>query len=211
MDLEIVEDKLKKLEEELEQYRKNQFHKVEKIINEVKLLETNIKELNKRKITKCLVNANKSFEKKIIEKTRKCSKKKKYIKDIKKDIVHELMLLKEKKKKNNNNFLNTKFNFQYIHAIENEINKTFLVLNIQRQYILKFIFEKLNKFKNKSLAYYDKYLNIQKEIDTLFHSINKSALTDIFVLTKNSLFFQKELATMFQQFHYQIENSLTHT
>ncbi|SBT45655.1 hypothetical protein, conserved [Plasmodium ovale wallikeri] len=211
MSLEIVEERMKKLEEELEKFREKELYKMEKIKNEITLLHIEVKEMGKKKNIKCLTNINKSYEKKITEKRGNCAKKKKYVKSIKKEILYELKIMKEEKKKNGN-YLNRKFIFQnYIQDIGNEIKQVFLVLNVQRQCLFKSILEELQKLKYKSVAYFDKHVHVQKELDLLIHSINNNALMDIFVLTKNSQFFQSELAKMYRRFCRYVENSSTHS
>ncbi|SBS97634.1 conserved Plasmodium protein, unknown function [Plasmodium ovale] len=210
MSLEIVEERMKKLEEELKIFREKELNKMEKIKNEITLLHIQVTEMEKKKNIKCLTNINKSFEKKITEKRGNCTKKKKYVKSIK-EILYELKILKEEKKKNGN-YLNRKFIFQnYIQDIGNEIKQVFLVMNVQRQCLFKSILEELQKLKYKSVAYFDKHVHVQKELDLLIHSINNNALMDIFVLTKNSQFFQSELAKMFRRFCRYVENSSTYS
>ncbi|CAG9475980.1 unnamed protein product [Plasmodium vivax] len=95
------------------------------------------------------------------------------------------------------------------HEFTDQVKQHFLMLNVQREYSIKFLFEKIGKVKTKAVAYFNKFLIIQKEIHFLLQSINNNALTDLFVLAKNSLLFQKEVANMFQRFYHQVENSLT--
>ncbi|CRG95709.1 conserved Plasmodium protein, unknown function [Plasmodium gallinaceum] len=207
MDIEILEEKIKKIEDEFEKLKKEESYKIEKIKNEIKLLDINTKELNKKKIMKCIECNNRSFQKKIKEKN-SSSKRTKFIKDVKKEMFFELRMLKNEKEKKKTNFLNKKYKYLKIYEITNEIKHNFLELNIRRQFLFKSIIEKLTKYKNRSLHFFNKYLNIQKEINSLFELISNNALIDIFVLSKNSSFFQNQLLKNFQRFYYQVENSL---
>ncbi|GAW83026.1 hypothetical protein, conserved [Plasmodium gonderi] len=208
MDLEIVEEKIKKLEEEIQKFGDRELCKIERVKNDIELLDIHVKELKKKRINKQLVNANKSLEQKILQKKQNCNNKRKYVKGIKRDMLFELKLLKEEKKKNDR-LLHKHFNFHFVKEFTNQVKQTFLVLNVQREFLFKSIFEKINKIKNKSITYFHKFLSIQKEIDLLFKSISNNALTDLFVLSKNSLFFQKQVVNIFQRFYQQLETSLT--
>ncbi|CRH03947.1 conserved Plasmodium protein, unknown function [Plasmodium relictum] len=207
MDIEMLEEKIKYIEDEFEKLKKEESYKIEKIKNEIKLLDMNVKELKKKKIEKCIECNDKSFEK-IIKEKNACRKRIKYIKGVRKEIFFELKMLKDKKKKEKTNLLSKKFQLTQVYEIANEIKQNFLELNIRRQFLFKSIFEKLTKFKNKSLCFFNKYLYIQKEINLLFQLISKNALIDIFVLNKNGSFFQNELIKNFQRFYYENENSL---
>ncbi|GAB68503.1 hypothetical protein PCYB_133770 [Plasmodium cynomolgi strain B] len=101
-----------------------------------------------------------------------------------------------------------KFEEQELRNIEN-IKNEIKLLDTHREYSIKSMFEEISKIKNKAIAYFNKFLIIQKEIHSLLQSINNNALTDLFVLAQNSLLFQKEVANMFQRFYRQVENSLT--
>ncbi|KJP89808.1 hypothetical protein AK88_00516 [Plasmodium fragile] len=211
MDLDELEERIKKLEENIAKFEEQELRNIENIKNEIKVLDTHVSELNKKKNNKQLLNANKCFAQKLLQKKGNCNKKKKYIKEIKKDILFQLQLVKDenKEKKKKDNFLHKHFNFQYIKEFTDQVKQHFLMLNVQREYSLKSLFDEISKIKTKAIAYFNKFLIIQKEINFLLQSINNNALTDLFVLAKNSLLFQKEVANMFQRFYHQVENSLT--
>ncbi|VUZ98347.1 conserved Plasmodium protein, unknown function [Plasmodium vivax] len=209
MDLDQIEERIKKLEEEIAKFEEQELRNIESIKNEIKQLDTHVSELNKKKNNKQLLNANKCFAHKLLQKKGNCNKKKKYVKEIKRNVLFQLNLVKEEKKKKNDILLHTHFNAQHLKEFTDQVKQHFLMLNVQREYSIKFLFEKIGKVKTKAVAYFNKFLIIQKEIHFLLQSINNNALTDLFVLAKNSLLFQKEVANMFQRFYHQVENSLT--
>ncbi|ANQ10753.1 Uncharacterized protein PCOAH_00049400 [Plasmodium coatneyi] len=211
MDLDQVEERIKKLEENIAKFEEQELRNIENIKNEIKLLDTHVSELNKKKNNKQLLNANKCFAQKLLQKKENSNKKKKYMKDIKRDVLFQLKLVKDEKneKKKNENLLHKRFNFQQLKEFTDQVKQNFLMLNVQREYSIKSMFEGIRKIKNKATAYFNKFLILQKEIHFLLQTINNNALTDLFVLAKNSLLFQKEVANMFQRFYHQVENSLT--
>ncbi|ETW34113.1 hypothetical protein PFTANZ_05156 [Plasmodium falciparum Tanzania (2000708)] len=169
MDIDILEEKIKNLEDELKKFEKEEACKIEKIEKDIDSLD----------------------------------------KSVKKDILLELKLWQNEKKKSNNTFLNNTYQIKNMfEEITNEIKHTFVSLNTKRQYLFKCLFDKIANFKNNAILYYNKYIIIQKEIDSLFESINNNTITDIYILNQNSLLFQKELVNMFQRFYYQMENSI---
>ncbi|EUD65935.1 hypothetical protein C922_03659 [Plasmodium inui San Antonio 1] len=211
MDLDHVEERIKKLEEDIAKFEEQELRNIENIKNEIKVLDTHVSELNKKKNNKQLLNANKYFAHKLLQKKGNCNKKKKYMKDIKRDVLFQLKLLQDEKKEKikNDNLLHKRFNFQHLKEFTDQVKQNFLMLNVQREYSIKSMFEEINKIKTKAIAYFNKLLIIQKEIHFLLQSINNNALTDLYVLAQNSLLFQKEVANMFQRFYHQVENSLT--
>ncbi|CAA9990415.1 conserved Plasmodium protein, unknown function [Plasmodium knowlesi strain H] len=211
MDLDQVEERIKKLEENIAKFEEQELRNIENIKNEIKLLDTHVSEMNKKKNSKKLLHANKCFAQKLLQKKENCNKKKKYMKDIKRDVLFQIKLVKDENnaKKKNENLLHKHFNFQHLKEFTDQVKQNFLMLNVRREYSIKSIFEEISKIKNKSIAYLNKFLIIQKEINSLLQTINNNALTDIFVLAKNSLLFQKEVANMFQRFYHQVENSIT--
>ncbi|CDU85091.1 conserved Plasmodium protein, unknown function [Plasmodium yoelii] len=204
MDLDLIEEKINKIEEELERYKHDELQKVTKIKSEIKLFDLAIKRLNTKKCRERFENVYKSLEK---QKKEKFNEKNIYTKNGK-DIFTEIKFLKQKEK--SYNFINRPIKLKYnITDVANEIKETLNIFNIQRKHLFKYIFEKISKSKNKSLDDYNKYLHLQKEIDILLASINKNALMEIFVFTKNLQFFQNSIINMFNQFNHQIENTIT--
>lgn len=209
MDIDILEEKIKNLEDELKKFEKEEACKIEKIEKDIDSLDKSVKDLRKKKVNKLSLSVNKCFEKKFNENKNSRKKKKKFLKGVKKDILLELKLWKNEKKKSNNTFLNNTYQIKNMfEEITNEIKHTFVSLNTKRQYLFKCLFDKIANFKNNAILYYNKYIIIQKEIDSLFESINNNTITDIYILNQNSLLFQKELVNMFQRFYYQMENSI---
>ncbi|CAD2107087.1 conserved Plasmodium protein, unknown function [Plasmodium vinckei] len=205
MDFDMIEEQINKIEEELERYKQNELQKVTKIKSEINLFDRTIKGLNTKKCRESFENVYKSLEK---QKKEKFNEKKIYTKNGK-DLFTEIKLVKQKEEQNYN-FINRPIKFKYnINDVANEIKETLNIFNIQRKHIFKQIFEKISKSKNISLADYNKYLHLQKEIDILLGLINKNALMEIFVFAKNLQFFQNSMINMFNKFNHPIENTIT--
>lgn len=205
MEISELENTLDNLEEALEKFQKEELVRYERMQNEIKSVEKQVKELQKKE-TLTVLDFNKMFEEKLEHTI--CNKKKKQVKNIKKEFCSQLKILKNEKKHNCGNFTNKKTILCRINEITNDAKQNFLVLNAQSSFMFQSFYERLTRLKDKSLIWFEKCYSIQKEVHLVFQIIQKSVSKDMLTLNANSVFIQNELINMFEYLCYHIENAL---
>lgn len=208
MDVNLLDERLTRLEKELDFFKKEENAKIEKISKEIESVENKFKELKEvqlPEVTTCKIIERGTLKKNIFE------KHKTKIKNVKKELLCELRNLKNEKEKHDYNFLNKKYILSRIYEISNEVKQTFTVLKVRGEYFYKSFITRLSKLKEKCVCHFTTYVNMQKEINSMVELISSNALTDVAILNKNGVFFEKEMTKTFEHFYQHMCQHLENT
>lgn len=198
MDVNLLDEKLNRLEEEMNFFKKEENAKIEKIGKEIQSLENKFKELKEVQlpdVTTCKTIERDALRRSIFE------KHKTKIKNVKKELFCELRNLKNEKEKHDYSFLNRKYVLSRIYEISNDVKQNFTVLKVRGEYFYKSYITRLSKLKEKCVCHFTTYVNMQKEINSMLELISSNALTDVAILNKNGVFFEKEMTKTFEHFY----------